>query len=163
MNNQIEKKSMKKLVLASVIATVAMSAQVHAEKKPFPKYSDDERLELICTVDGIPNTQIAFDIRPTEWEREYAEDGWTRENKLGVTVEDQSYVNTSYSFSRKGDFTMIFSHTKYVNRITGAYEIRSFQGGAYDFLQATLNYDSPRWKVSTGTCKPGKHITEAQF
>ena len=152
---------MKKLILATAIATVAISAQ--AEKTPFPEYSDEERLELICTVDGIPNEQIAFNIRPTDWEREYSEDGWTRENKLGVTVNDQSYLNTSYSFSRKDDFTMIFNHTKRVNRITGAYEMRSFQGGAYDYLQAALNYDSPRWKVSTGTCKPGKHVTEAQF
>ena len=152
---------MKKLVLAAAIASVALSAQ--AEKKDFPEYSDEERLELICTVDGIPNEQIAFNIRPTEWEREYTEDGWDRENKIGVDVTDRSYVNDSYSHSRKGDFTMIFSYSKRVNRITGAYEMRSFQGGAYDYLQAALDYDSPKWKVSTGTCKPGKHVTEAQF
>ena len=154
---------MKKTLLAVSAIALGLSMNVSAEKKPFPKYSDEERLELICTVDGIPNTQIAFDIRPTEWKRDYTEDGWSRENRIGVEVDDQSYTNTSYSYHSKGNHTSIWSHTKYVNRITGAYEIRSFHGDAYDFLQAAINYDGPKWKVSTGTCKPGKHVTEAQF
>ncbi len=153
---------MKKLFLATAIATVALSAQ--AEKTPFPEYSDEERLELICTIDGIPNEQIAFDIRPTQWEREYSEDGWTRENEIDVTVNETSYVNRNYSSSQKGNFTMIFSYTKRVDRVTGAYEMRSFQGNVMEYFRAVQDYNSTtKWDIKKGTCKPGKHITEAQF
>jgi len=121
-----------------------------------------EYLELICTIDGVPNKQIS--VPTSAWKRETKREDINYESTLEYKVEEDTYrqsLNTSTA-SRGGQMSYYYTS---VDRMTGEYRQTRWSGS----LSALLNHQLygrellPAETERTGICVPGVHKTEQLF
>ena len=145
---------MKKLVLA--VAVISAASSVQAEDYP------GEYLDLICTLDGVPNKEVS--VPTSNWVRESKVEDIGFESKIEYKVDETQYYQSLNTSSNRGGGQMSFYYTT-VNRMTGEFNKSHWSGS----LSALLNHQLygaklvPAKTVVTGTCVPGEHKTEAMF
>ena len=160
---------MNKLMIALSVLWFSASASAFDYREDLspglkPNYEPEpEMLELICAIDGVPGKQISIDITPANKNSKTDEDGMLMTIEREVVVSEGAYTNSYWTSAIKGEISRVFSRTTTVDRMTGAYEEKRFNGSGYAYINAATNSSHPQWEKSVGTCKAGKHVTEPMF